>query len=409
MSKYLYAFIDAQWMICRAKSMQGKDWWVYSTDGVNFYWDKELTQDASDKDQYGIMLSTTDEEDGIPYYKIKSVVNANLLAKSVIQSIMKFKRDFDFMYPILCWDKSPYYKSEAIKEYKQDRYKPTESEIDQLNAQLSNPELTEHDRQVILNQIKEIELDISNFQAMQKAKYYIIFNLNNCGWKSVIKSGFEADDLAHLLAKRYNENPINDQESILLAIDKDWLHFQNDKVKFISAKYPDKDYSYITDPAKEAFEKYGIPNYDYGILSEIYGGSHNNVTGLGESIDWEEYLRRYWVEHDESMPNYADIDAYYNAMQIDKHESEVDKMLNFVLNENFIVDSGKMAAFCTANLINLNMVTYNQFINGLPINYTNHQYDLPPLFSWGKLTDEQIDAKVSGVEVQSELPINIPQ
>lgn len=376
---YKYGIIDANYLINRIKAQQSRDEWVYSNDNVNFYWDKELTNPCRDMNYY-VRLESDGQEDGVPYYKLKTYLNESLMAKSFIQSVMKLKRDFPHEYSILCWDKSPYYKTETIKEYKQDRYRPTEDEVTDLKSKLRDSNISDQDKVTIRNSIQEMEIDMTNFKTMQNVKYYLIFDLNDCGWNSCIKSGFEADDLAHLISDIYRDNH-TDQKSVLLTTDKDWLHFTNEWVDFISIKYPNKDYSYITDPATEAMDKYNIPRYDYGILSEIYGGSHNNVSGLGE-LEWDEFLDRYWVKHDDTMPKYTEVDAYYNAMQIDKHKDEVSSLLNHAMN-NWKVVNGKMKQFCKSNSINLNLNTYGQFINNLPLVDSNEPIIMKSLIYGG--------------------------
>jgi hypothetical protein len=301
----------------------------------------------------------------------------NKLMESFINSIMKLKRENDFIYPILCWDKSPYFKTEAVKEYKKDRHHASEEEVtdlqtqlDQLMESMMDPEKSDEEKSEISKKIAEIEssiqksvLEMENFKVFQSVKYEIIGALQDTGFKSMIKTGFEADDFGYLLSKHIIAAG---KTAVLLTVDKDWLFFQNDNVKFKSIKYPNKDYSYMTDPWNDV--KDNLTLYQYGVLYEIMEGSHNNVTSIKvEDLSFSEAVTKF-IKNDNTLPSYEDIKVYYNAMNVSNYEDQAMGLISHVLNpENHKVMQGKLKEYCLKNFISLNQYNYGLFTSGLPI------------------------------------------
>lgn len=299
----------------------------------------------------------------------------NKLIESFLNSVMKLKRENDFIYPILCWDKSPYLKTEAVKEYKQNRHHASEEEVLDLKDQISSLEefltrsdITDEQRSEAENKIKELKqsiensiLEMENFKVFQSVKYDIIFQLSDTGFKSMIKSGFEADDLGYLLSKQIlKEN----KTAILLTVDKDWVFFQNDNVVFRSIKYPDKKYLDLTDSWNN--HKDVLSMYEYGVLYEILEGSHNNVTSIITDVKFSEAINRF-INNDETLPSFTDIKVYFSAMNVNNYESQITNLIYYVLNyDNHKVMNGKLRMYCQRNFINLNYDNYLKFIKELP-------------------------------------------
>lgn len=201
MNKYKYMFIDAQ---------------IILTTGV-----------------YAIMHNTPDG-------KIKQ----NDLLRMFILCIFKVIRECPCERPFLVWDSSPYHKNTILKQllgkddYKGDRGYKNESDIEDLNKQIEDTKLkidqlkaedpvindsqiAELEEQITKwnKQINDIDVQICNFKTRSATKYFIIEELQKFGITSIIKKGYECDDICTLLADWCNEHKV---KAVLVSKDSDY-------------------------------------------------------------------------------------------------------------------------------------------------------------------------------------------
>lgn len=201
MNKYKYMFIDAQ---------------ILLTTG-----------------QYAVMHEVKDGR-----------IKRESLLRMFILSVFKLVREVGVDRPFLVWDSSPYHKSKILKElihqedYKGDRGYKTADDITDLNAQISKTEeriaqLKAEDP--ILNEaeineledsinkykaeIERIDVQIHNFRVRSEVKYFIIKELQKFGFTSIIKRGYEADDIITMLSDWCNTNKYR---AVIVSKDSDY-------------------------------------------------------------------------------------------------------------------------------------------------------------------------------------------
>ena len=288
-------------------------------------------------------------------------MNQGLLMKSFIQSIMKLKREVDFARPLLLFDKTPYYKTiEAVEEYKQDRYYATESELDQLTAQLENAELTEEERKHIEDEIARVKKDIQDFKIRTEVKYDLVSNGRSIGMPTLIKQGFEADDIAFALAEKVREMK---KTAVLITTDHDWIAFRSPEVDYMTPKYDHRNIdcrNMVLDS-----RRIGLPLYEIGVLREIYFSSHNNVTSydFSEQVDFDSFCKRL-TSGDETLPGFEKVNRVYKAMNIRKHIPELNNLINFALSK-LDVTLDTWNDFTHKRNINIPYYRFTEFIQGL--------------------------------------------
>lgn len=291
------------------------------------------------------------------YYSNK--LDSKRLLLSVIQSFMKLKRDWEFKYPILVWDRSPYLKTQVLKDYKGDRYKPTIAEIDELRAEAELPETTEERKKEIESRIEEIRTDMENFQLIQNVKYGIINGFSDFGFKSLLVQGYEADDLAYLTGI-YLESI--GKRGILLTADTDWVNFTNSKVCFYSTKNY-SDYPQLVEARSKVLSQVkDLKPYWYGILSEIYWGGHNNTPEYPHQIPFEEFCDKI-LHGDSTLPDYEERRAYFDAMNVENHWSELESAIKAIVADDKIKYRA-MYDYCIDTSLSVNFSTYNNYIDG---------------------------------------------
>lgn len=432
---YKYGIIDLQYILMRNKNM---------SEGYNI-------------NDYVEQCNNTPLDQSIPD---PIPIDKKNLLKTTIQSIMKLKRDYDFQYPILLFDASPYHKVKAIENYKADRYIPTDEEIAELekSKECKTPEEV---RQIEIEQ-KVIELKQLNFSVMQEIKYgFLSDDWNSYGFHAVLKKGYEADDLAYLLALEisrkyqgldtiqevYENSRVVDETgsvieagnlykwmiyqkdhpdflesgykfktvvpnkgdksstAVLLTADKDWLNFQLPGVEFYStyngSNYPDyleyyREWNdnvnkYETETYKPTHKPY-MNRYEFGILCELSGDSHNNavIWTHGNEVDWCEFVSKILLK-DKSLPDYDKINYAFECMNMmyaktqfmkdddgnitnlndDQKVPCIDDSSGIIwraLDESsYTYTPGAMQEYCTKNFVYLNFSTYDQYINGFSI------------------------------------------
>lgn len=147
------------------------------------------------------------------------------LLRMFLYSIFKIVREVPCDRPFLVWDSSPYHKNKilidllGVDDYKGDRGYKTAEDIDIIKKKISettdkieylrstdpiinDSQISELEEQVShwLVEITNIERQIHNFQVRSETKYFIIDKLKDFGFTSIIKKGWECDDICTLLA-----------------------------------------------------------------------------------------------------------------------------------------------------------------------------------------------------------------
>jgi hypothetical protein len=326
------------------------------------------------------------------------VIDKSVLYGSFINCVMKYKREYDIQYMVLFWDKSPYYHTVAIENYKADRHNSTE-EVASLKEQLKNPDLTEEERAALLEQLRIEELDSKNFWAMNEVKVDFLDNAEwkHAGFHSIYKRGYEADQLAMYVAtkisKLYQKNKaIN---AVLLTADKDWVNFQQDGVEFISI-YNGSRYENLENEYQDALKEYdeAYPNakvkldmYSYGILRELGGATHNNASVMleddevGNNLPWSEYF--YRVLNKKTLKDFKSYDILVNAYEAmnvfkgttcdngycknvgTKYTDDIEEVVSSVLKDCDKFDSTSIRPLIDEHDIHLNLTTYSKYTSTL--------------------------------------------
>ena len=297
------------------------------------------------------------------------------LFSSVLTSLIRLKRDGGFLYPVLIWDKSPYYKLHAIQAYKSDRWRPTKEEYEALEAEKAGATLER--LKEIEKQQKKIMTEMTNFETTQQVKaLFLSPEFRDFGFVSLCKQGYEADDLAFLSANYISKGYITDHENnaVLLTADKDWANFQLPGVDFLST-YNWSNYSKLTNEYLLALDKinqaskrlYGdcckLSRYQYGILEELMHKSHNNACVWShKGVNRYEAIARL-LHNDESLVDYHPLhDAYfamnmlegtlpenaYNASYVDDTKDLIESVIN---PDCFYYKPGAFRKYCLANYL----------------------------------------------------------
>lgn len=185
------------------------------------------------------------------------------LLRMFILSTFKIIREVGCDRPFLVWDSSPYHKNTILKnllgkdDYKGDRGYKTESDIDRINRSiketqdkieqlksedpiLNDSQINELQEQVEKwsKEIHSIEVQIHNFKVRSETKYFIIQQLQNFGITSIIKKGWECDDICTLIARWCRDHQ---ERALLVSKDSDYDFMLNpyvDKYNHLCKKAP---------------------------------------------------------------------------------------------------------------------------------------------------------------------------
>lgn len=366
MSKYKYMFIDAQ---------------ILLTTGV-----------------YAIMHSS-------PGGKIRK---SDLLRMFTL-SIFKLVREVGCERPFLVWDSSPYHKNAILKEllgkddYKGDRGYKTDDDITNLKSLIEGlhnkiAELREEDP--IINdsqiaeleeqiakyekQINEIEVQIHNFKVRSETKYFIIQEFKNFGFTSIIKKGWECDDICTLLADYCNDNKIN---AVLISKDSDYDFMLNpyvDKYNHLCRIKPTKDNpnpclaTYDDIIKKWWWTKRDFPDkklYEVKALMDSTWGSHN---ALHRTVKPEQCKEGVFlidaINHGEDA--FEDYNLYkvqletFNFSRYPDYDF-IKECLPWYLKQGKLDKFDEFSNFIHANNINVNPMGYKTIVGIL--NYELYQ------------------------------------
>lgn len=179
----------------------------------------------------------------------------SIIASSVIRSIMKLTETFQFRKAILLFDTYPYHKHTILSgDYKSSRSYTT----DEMVEECEDPE-----------EKARLEIDAHNLNQRGQAKW-LIKELGPYGLPSFYKKGYEADDLAYIVA-----NKIQDlgKSGILVSIDNDWNYWINPSVDWYSPSYGITTY---LDTLKNIPIPEGLTLFEYKRYYDSFYGSHND-------------------------------------------------------------------------------------------------------------------------------------
>lgn len=178
------------------------------------------------------------------------------LLKSFIQSIIKLVREeVTADNVVLLWDKSPYYKTRNLSDYKGDR--------DYRGEESITEDMTEEEK-------AELKKKTEQFQSRQRVKYKLVSDSAKLGFPSIILSGFEADDFAYIVSRSKLVNE-SEEKSVLVSKDSDWVACVTPKVDFYRITKTREIYVY-----EDALDKYeGMDLYEYNSIYQSLYGSHN--------------------------------------------------------------------------------------------------------------------------------------
>lgn len=231
------------------------------------------------------------------------------LLRMFLLSTFKLLRECPCERPFLVWDSSPYHKNEILRrllgkdDYKGDRGYKTESDIDQLKSTIAQTEakieelrkedpiindaqISELEEQIKKwnEEINKIDVQISNFQMRSATKYFIIDKLQNFGLTSIIKKGWECDDICTILSDYCDANGYS---AVVVSKDSDYDFMLNrhvDKYNHLCRKVATKDIpnpklTTFNDVSKEWWWVFrDFPDkklYEVKALMDSVWGSHN--------------------------------------------------------------------------------------------------------------------------------------
>lgn len=176
---------------------------------------------------------------------VKELLNLNML------SIFKLIDTYGFDIPVLLFDSRPYFKSELLSEYKENRKVYTEEDLTGLEKDSS--------------EYSKIELELLKNSVARNSKQYIIDNWKHFTIPLVFK-GLEADDLSFMITRLVKDS------SIHITKDSDYVyHVYPSHDVTILKKGGDVSYKYHDN--LETF----IPLEYQKALHELFVSSHNGV------------------------------------------------------------------------------------------------------------------------------------
>lgn len=179
----------------------------------------------------------------------------------------------------IIWDKGPYLK-EQILTLKTSRYYANESDQQEI------PEgVTEEERKAIEDKNKWIREQAQMESEFRHAKAHLIKFSREMGIPSVCYQGFEADDLAYIIA---NELGVKDDVKFLTK-DSDWYYLMGPTTEFHRLT-KNREYH----KGAEVLKDRHTPLHIEGIFRTLIQGNHNDVETIDLGISVESALELYY-------------------------------------------------------------------------------------------------------------------
>jgi len=204
-------------------------------------------------------------------------VRSGPLTKSFILSVWKIQKQHMADKVILCWDKKPYHKEGEIEEYKGDRVYASDDDVKALNEK-AELELDPIKKKEIEDEAWRTNRSIESYKARGETKYSLINSGSGFGMQSVIKKGYEADDLAYLIAHHVHTSETIYDSVILASIDGDWIGFVNPITEYHRTNKA-KDVHLYEDEVKKIPEQYRtkVTLAEWHLIHQLYYGNHNGI------------------------------------------------------------------------------------------------------------------------------------
>lgn len=324
----------------------------------------------------------------------EGIVKREDVMRTFLYSIFKVVREKGVDRPVLLWDSSPYHKKDILESflpeshYKADRWIQEDigelkDKIAQLGIQIdslrgvpeSEEQIAKLEKEIanINQRIKNQIADTANFEIRQDIKYYFINELGKYGMSSVIKKGWEADDIAYLYANLVKPDP---RKSLVVTTDTDWEYWINDNVD----KY--NNYSGIITTAEEVRKRHEdvlskFPEWDLFKLKmylDVCYGSHNN---LYRTLNEKSKGKKLWEILD-NLDEYIEDKNMYDAQLATwdfTRYPDYDFMsnsLDWYLKEGAIASREDYHNFLKTNKIGMNPEKYREFVSYLNPNLYNY-------------------------------------
>lgn len=238
MDKYKYLFIDAQYYLVRASYMllstKGDSKIVTYSDGTPFINDKG--------ERVSVRFPNFDYTD---------------IMQSLFYSVAKLARENPTRKVILLFDKSPYWRTLMVKEYKSSRVYYTDTDLAELNQDDDPVKFFQVKAQVEFNNIK-------NHAKFSVCKFFPQF-----GMPIYIVPHYEADDLAYMLSK--NCSGLNEKVA-LCTVDSDWKYRLTPNSDMITPKGKVITYNEVVNTVPAGWDI-----YEYHKYHDAFGLGHNDL------------------------------------------------------------------------------------------------------------------------------------
>ena len=307
----------------------------------------------------------------------ETLTEASLL-KSFIQSVVKLTRDYEISKPILLWDKYPYKRTEIIKQYKGDRYYPTEEEKVDLETSIK-AETDPEKLKVLEQELETLTYKIEYERIKSSVKYYMIFKLGNLGFSSMIYTGYEADDLAYYVAQYLNKHE-STSKHVLLTKDGDWKFFVNESVEYCRLNNKNQDVEYHTHSTiKDLFpvlKSLDISLIDFFSYHELWFGGHNNIGEFEGFYDIEAAWNKGMLFDEYITKCHAKIPIFSEEYQLLFNKfseiinptslwtEKIDSIIYNVLYKSELIPS-KFLSFCIEKGVDITPNYYDNYVKCL--------------------------------------------
>jgi hypothetical protein len=193
------------------------------------------------------------------------------LMQSFFYSVAKLVREHPARKVILLFDKSPYVRTQMVKDYKSSRVYYTDSDLEKLTQDDNPVKYFQVQSNVEFNKIKN------------HAKYSICSYFPKFGMPIFIVLGLEADDLAYIAAR--NCKDLSEKVAIC-SVDSDWRYRINPNCDVITPKGKVITYEEMIKTIPEGWDLYQYHKYN-----DTFFGGHNDLhltlteLGKNKSID----------------------------------------------------------------------------------------------------------------------------
>lgn len=194
------------------------------------------------------------------YSTLKNTLTWSQLFKSIFYSMVKFHRDFHKGNKmIMVFDSGPYYKSKLVGHYKSNRSYINESDV----------EKAKDDPLTYLRLKYEWDLEVLK----SYTKKMILEYFPKLGIDTVIHKGYEADDLAKLLASKISKSG---KTSLLISSDSDWKYLIDENSTYSNPRGNLFHYDKMMEELGTLKDS-GLSLYKYKAFMDSLYGSHNDL------------------------------------------------------------------------------------------------------------------------------------